>query len=90
MNAVVTSQYGTITPDDVEALSGLTRPRWQRFVADYVSGALAYLKWLREIDKAGHGDASSLQSIALAMLAGRRDTESLRGQAKPRPRPLKS
>jgi phage terminase small subunit len=39
MNAVVTSQYGTITPDDVEALSGLTRPRWQRFVAAYVSGS---------------------------------------------------
>jgi phage terminase small subunit len=28
-----------VTPDDVEALTGLTRPKWQRFVAAYVSGS---------------------------------------------------
>jgi phage terminase small subunit len=28
-----------VTPGDVEALSGLTRPKWQRFVAAYCSGS---------------------------------------------------
>lgn len=39
MNAVVTSPYGTISVDEVESLAGLTHPKWQRFVAAYVSGA---------------------------------------------------
>lgn len=29
----------SITPDDVEALTGLRRPKWQLFVAAYCSGA---------------------------------------------------
>jgi phage terminase small subunit len=46
-----------ITPADVEAIAGLTRPKWQRFVAAYCSGATMSAA----VQTAGYSSASPKQ-----------------------------
>ncbi|MGB9331498.1 MAG: terminase small subunit [Steroidobacteraceae bacterium] len=53
----VLSRSAPITADDVAALTGLKRPKWQRFVASYASGATI----AAAVQSAGYGSRKPLQ-----------------------------